>query len=167
MSKISRLNSRRYRIPLDVKLSDSTHGVMEAFELLTVRVRDADGGEGVGYTYTTGRNGGAIADILSRETSELVAGEDADLIEHLWAKVWWGLHYGGRGGPSVLALSAFDIALWDLKARRAGLPLWKLLGGTRSRRALLCRWHRPRSLGQGADRRRPKATSPRAFAPSR
>lgn len=40
-----------------------------------------------------------------------------------------GLHYGGRGGPSVLALSAFDIALWDLKARRAGLPLWKLLGG--------------------------------------
>lgn len=129
MSKIARLDSRCYRIPLDVKLSDSTHGVMEAFELLTVRVRDADGGEGVGYTYTTGRNGGAIADILSREIPELVAGEDADLIEHLWAKVWWGLHYGGRGGPSVLALSAFDIALWDLKARRAGLPLWKLLGG--------------------------------------
>ena len=39
------------------------------------------------------------------------------------------LHYGGRGGPTVLALSAFDMALWDLKAKRVGLPLWKLLGG--------------------------------------
>ncbi|HEX2529835.1 MAG TPA: mandelate racemase/muconate lactonizing enzyme family protein, partial [Geminicoccus sp.] len=36
---------------------------------------------------------------------------------------------GGRGGPTVLALSAFDMALWDLKAKRAKLPLWKLLGG--------------------------------------
>ena len=129
MPRIVRLDARGYRIPLEVPLTDATHGVMAAFELLTVRVRDADGGEGVGYTYTTGRNGGAIADILSREIPELVIGEDADLIEHLWSKVWWGLHYGGRGGPSVLALSAFDIALWDLKARRAGLPLWKLLGG--------------------------------------
>lgn len=129
MAKIARLQAQRYRIPLETKLTDSTHGVMEAFELLTVRVHDSDGGVGVGYSYTTGRNGGAIHDILSREIPELVTGEDADLIEHLWSKVWWGLHYGGRGGPSVLALSAFDIALWDLKAVRARLPLWKLLGG--------------------------------------
>jgi L-alanine-DL-glutamate epimerase-like enolase superfamily enzyme len=39
------------------------------------------------------------------------------------------LHYGGRGGPTVLAISAFDMALWDLKAKRARLPLWNLLGG--------------------------------------
>ena len=43
--------------------------------------------------------------------------------------MWWGPHYGGRGGAAVLAQSAFDIALHDLKARRARLPLWKLLGG--------------------------------------
>lgn len=129
MARITGVQAQGYRIPLDVKLTDSTHGVMEAFELLTVRVHDADGGTGVGYTYTTGRNGGAVHQILSREIPELVVGEDADLIERLWNKVWWGLHYGGRGGPSVLALSAFDIALWDLKARRARLPLWKLLGG--------------------------------------
>ena len=54
---------------------------------------------------------------------------DADLIEALWEKIWWGLHYGGRGGPATLAQSAFDIALWDLKAKRAGLPLFRLLGG--------------------------------------
>lgn len=129
MAKIANLSVGHYRIPLDVPLSDSTHGVMTAFELVTVRVRDADGAEGTGYTYTTGHNGGAIHSILAREIPEIVAGEDADRIEHLWNRIWWALHYGGRGGPTVLALSAFDIALWDLKARRANLPLWRLLGG--------------------------------------
>ncbi len=102
---------------------------MTAFEIVTARVRDADGAEGVGYTYTTGRNGAAIHATLAGEIAEIVAGEDADLIEAIWTKVWWALHYGGRGGAAVLAQSALDIALHDLKARRAGLPLWKMLGG--------------------------------------
>jgi L-alanine-DL-glutamate epimerase-like enolase superfamily enzyme len=118
-----------YRVPLLQVLSDSTHGAMDAFELLTVRVRDADGAEGVGYSYTVGRNGAAIHATLTREIAPLAIGADADLIEALWHRIWWALHYGGRGGPTVLALSAFDIALWDLKAKRAALPLWKLLGG--------------------------------------
>lgn len=129
MAKIAAVTAGHYRIPLDVPLSDSTHGTMTAFELITVRVRDAEGEEGMGYTYTTGHNGGAIYATLSRDIAEIVAGLDADRIEQVWNKVWWGLHYGGRGGPSVLALSALDIALWDLKAKRAKLPLWKLLGG--------------------------------------
>lgn len=129
MSRIEAIEPAHYRIPLPVALSDSTHGVMEAFELLTVRVRDADGAEGVGYTYTTGHNGGAIASTLTRELAGCLIGQDADLIERLWQRMWWHIHYGGRGGPSVLAISAVDIALWDLKSRRARLPLWRLLGG--------------------------------------
>jgi L-alanine-DL-glutamate epimerase-like enolase superfamily enzyme len=129
MPAIKTLETGHYRIPLDIPLTDSTHGVMTAFEIVTARVTDTDGQEGVGYTYTTGHNGGAIADILRREVPEIVTGQDADHIEKLWEKVWWGLHYGGRGGPTVLALSAFDMALWDLKAKRAGLPLWNFLGG--------------------------------------
>jgi L-alanine-DL-glutamate epimerase-like enolase superfamily enzyme len=43
--------------------------------------------------------------------------------------MWWALHYGGRGGPVSLAISAVDIALWDLAARRLGQPLWRMLGG--------------------------------------
>jgi L-alanine-DL-glutamate epimerase-like enolase superfamily enzyme len=129
MPNIAALESAHYRIPLEIPLTDSTHGVMDAFELITIRIRDSEGAEGVGYTYTTGRNGGAIHDILAREIPDIVRDDDADRIEHLWSKIWWALHYGGRGGPAVLALSAFDIALWDLKARRARLPLWRLLGG--------------------------------------
>jgi L-alanine-DL-glutamate epimerase-like enolase superfamily enzyme len=118
-----------YRVPLPQVLTDSTHGEMRAFELNTVRVRDAEGAEGVGYTFTVGRNGAAVDAVLAREFVELMSGEEAEDIERLWQKAWWALHYGGRGGPTVLALSAFDMALWDLKAKRAGLPLWRLLGG--------------------------------------
>jgi L-alanine-DL-glutamate epimerase-like enolase superfamily enzyme len=118
-----------YRVKLPEVLTDSTHGAIEAFELLTVRVRDTDGAEGVGYTVTTGRNGAAVHATLVREIAPLPVGADADLIEALWERIWWALHFGGRGGPTVLALSAFDIALWDLKAKRTGLPLFKLLGG--------------------------------------
>ena len=129
MSRIAEIEPGFYRIPLPVVLTDSTHGDMRDFELNTVRVRDSEGAEGVGYTFTVGRNGAAIDAVLRREFTEIMAGEDADEIERLWHKAWWALHYGGRGGPTVLALSAIDIALWDLKAKRARLPLWNFLGG--------------------------------------
>ncbi|MEO1016203.1 MAG: mandelate racemase/muconate lactonizing enzyme family protein [Pseudomonadota bacterium] len=129
MNRIERIDAGYYRIPLPVVLSDSTHGEMKAFELVTARIRDKDGVEGVGYTYTVGRLGSSIAAILKDEMPELLVGEDAELIEAIGKKLWWALHYGGRGGPAVLAISAVDMALWDLKAKRAGLPLYRLLGG--------------------------------------
>jgi L-alanine-DL-glutamate epimerase-like enolase superfamily enzyme len=129
MAKLVSIQSGFYRIPLPQVLTDSTHGEMRAFELNTLRLRDSDGAEGVGYTFTVGRNGGAVEAILSREMPEIFEGAQADRIEALWRQAWWALHYGGRGGPTVLAISAFDMALWDLKAKRANLPLWTLLGG--------------------------------------
>jgi L-alanine-DL-glutamate epimerase-like enolase superfamily enzyme len=118
-----------YRIALPTALTDSSHGVMRDFELITVRIRDADATEGVGYTFTVGRNGGAITNIIEREMAIAIQGRDADAIEALWRLLWWDMHYGGRGGPTVLAQSAIDIALWDLKAKKLAQPLWKLLGG--------------------------------------
>jgi L-alanine-DL-glutamate epimerase-like enolase superfamily enzyme len=129
MPRITSIEPGFYRIPLPTVLTDSMHGEMRAFELNTVRLRDADGAEGVGYTFTVGRNGAAIDAILTREFPEIMDQEEADHVERLWHKAWWALHYGGRGGPTVLAISAFDMALWDLKAKRAGLPLWNYLGG--------------------------------------
>ena len=129
MARIDRITADHFLIPLPRVLEDSMHGAMSGFEVVTARVTDADGAEGVGYTFTCGVNGGAIADILGREMAPRVLGRDADLIEAIWKDMWWAFHYAGRGGPTVLALSALDMALWDLKARRAGLPLWRLLGG--------------------------------------
>ncbi|MBU2367130.1 MAG: mandelate racemase/muconate lactonizing enzyme family protein [Alphaproteobacteria bacterium] len=128
MSKIEHVSADYYRVPLPVPLSDSTHGVMANFDLVTIRVKDSDGVEGVGYTYTGGKNGRSIH-AAALEIVDLVVGRDADRGESLWNHVWWSLHYGGRGGPTVFALSAFDMAIWDLRAKRAGLPLWRMLGG--------------------------------------
>ena len=56
---ITHLDTALYRIELPVPLSDSTHGTMTHFELVTVRLRDSHGAEGVGWTYTTGAGGAA------------------------------------------------------------------------------------------------------------
>jgi L-alanine-DL-glutamate epimerase-like enolase superfamily enzyme len=126
---IGTLDTALYRIELPVPLSDSTHGTMTHFELVTVRLRDSDGAEGVGYTYTTGAGGAAVHALIDQGLRPVLLGADADAIEALWNRMWWKLHYGGRGGSVSLAVSACDIALWDLKARRLGVPLWRLLGG--------------------------------------
>ena len=78
MALIKTIDTGLYRIPLTVSLSDSTHGKINAFELVICHIRDSDGAEGVGYTYTVGRNGGAIADALRREIPELIEGREAD-----------------------------------------------------------------------------------------
>ena len=118
-----------YKIELPFALNDSTHGTINHFQLNTMRIRDASGLEGVGYTYTIGHNGSAIAALLQHDIPDILAGQDVDFIEAIWRKLWWALHYGGRGGPSVLALSAVDMALWDLKCKHTGQPLHAALGG--------------------------------------
>jgi L-alanine-DL-glutamate epimerase-like enolase superfamily enzyme len=125
---IAAVEAGHYRIPLPTVLSDSTHGEITHFELVTARVRSADGAEGVGYTYTVGVGGGAIRALVG-ELAPLLPGQDAERVEALWERLWWACHYVGHGGLAAFALSALDIALWDLRGRRRGLPLWKLLGG--------------------------------------
>jgi len=126
---IGDIRADHYVIPLPTALSDSTHGTIEGFELVTARVRDADGAEGVGYTYTVGAGGGAVHALIARDLAPRLRGREAERIEELWQTMWWALHYGGRGGFAALAISAVDIALWDLRARRQRVPLWRLLGG--------------------------------------
>jgi L-alanine-DL-glutamate epimerase-like enolase superfamily enzyme len=127
--KIKRIETALYRIPLETVLSDSTHGTMTHFDLIAVRIYNEDGVEGMGYTYTVGANGSAIREQIVSDLTPLLIGQEADRIEALWQRMWWKLHYGGRGGTAVFAISAIDTALWDLKARVRGEPLWRLLGG--------------------------------------
>jgi L-alanine-DL-glutamate epimerase-like enolase superfamily enzyme len=126
---LTAVEAGHYRIPLPTVLSDATHGDIDGFELVTVRLRTADGAEGLGYTYTVGAGGGAIRALIDRDLAPVLLGEDPERIEHLWTRMWWRLHYVGRGGPAAFAISAVDVALWDLRARCLGRPLWRLLGG--------------------------------------
>jgi L-alanine-DL-glutamate epimerase-like enolase superfamily enzyme len=126
---LASVQADHFRIPLPEVLSDSTHGDISHFELVTVRLRTADGGEGLGYTYTVDAGGGAVHSLIARDLAPMLAGQDDSRIEQLWQRVWWHLHFVGRGGVAAFAIAAVDIALWDLRARSTGLPLWRLLGG--------------------------------------
>jgi len=126
---IQNVRADHYSIPLPVVLSDSMHGDMASFELITVRITDGDGTEGLGYTYTLGGGARAIHSVIANDMAPALIGRDADRIEEMWKNLWWRLHWAGRGGLVMFALSAVDIALWDLLGKRAGLPLWRLLGG--------------------------------------
>jgi L-alanine-DL-glutamate epimerase-like enolase superfamily enzyme len=129
MAKIATIRTDRYQVPLPTVLTDSMHGVMASFELVTVRVRDTDGIEGLGYTYAVNSGAAAFVALIEGYLAPVLTGRDADEIEKLWQDMWWAVHYAGRGGHATSALSAIDIALWDLKGHRAGLPLWRLFGG--------------------------------------
>src|SRR5205809_8122757 len=106
MALIKTVETGLYRIPLTVTLSDSTHGEIAAFELVTCRVRDSDGAEGTGYSYTVARNGGAIGDIVRREIPALIEVWQADDTAAIWHHVWWGLHSGVNGVQIVHAIVA-------------------------------------------------------------
>ncbi|MBD1390015.1 mandelate racemase/muconate lactonizing enzyme family protein [Neiella sp. HB171785] len=118
-----------YQIPLAEVLSDAKHGDHYHFELVVCRIRTADGFEGCGYTYTGGKGGRAIYSLLNDELKPWLQGLDSARIEHLWEGMQYHLHYVGRGGLLSFAISAVDIALWDIKCKRLNLPLWKVAGG--------------------------------------
>ena len=126
---ISAVETRLFRLPLPVTLSDRAHGDMPDFELVTITLTDDSGASGTGYTYTVGHGGTAILAQLRDEVTPLLNGVDSGAIEAVLGLVNRNLHWGGRGGPTAMAISALDIALWDLMGHRANLPLWRLLGG--------------------------------------
>ena len=94
-----------------------------------VRIRCDDGSEGVGYTYTIGTGGSSVVALLRDHLAPKLVGRDSDCIEAIWKDLFFHTHATAVGAITSLALAAIDTALWDLKCRRAGLPLWKAAGG--------------------------------------
>jgi L-alanine-DL-glutamate epimerase-like enolase superfamily enzyme len=85
---------------------------------------------GVGYTSTLSHGDHAIKDIIDRIYTPLLVGEDPLLNHRIWESLYWSdAHWVGRMGITQMALAAVDIAVWDIKAKAAGLPLWRLVGG--------------------------------------
>ena len=126
---ISNIKTDHYSIPLPVVLSDSMHGDMASFELMTIRIENSNGVQGLGYTYTLGAGAKGIHSVMRDDMAPFLLGKDEARIEQIWKSLWWKLHYAGRGGLAIHALSAVDIALWDLMGKQVGMPLWRLLGG--------------------------------------
>ena len=129
MARIETVSATLHRLPLAEVLSDAKHGDHTHFELLIARIRDADGAEGVGYTYTGGLGGRAILAMVEAYLAPFLVGRDADPVEALTEAMGWRIHYVGRGGIAAFAISALDIALWDLRGKRQGRALLDMAGG--------------------------------------
>ena len=126
---IQRVETRLYRVPLAEVLSDAMHGDHTHFELLTTTVTLASGLQGTGYTYTGGKGGHAIRAMIEHDLSPMLLGQNADAVEALHERMQWHVHYVGRGGIASFAISAVDIALWDLRGKSSSQSLLQMAGG--------------------------------------
>lgn len=132
--QITSVEVRQYSMPLPVVLSDATHGDMTHFGLITCQLETDTGHSGMGYTYTVGDIGsGAVHRLLTDDITPALMGEDPRRTEQLWERIFWRLHFIGRGGLASFATAAADVACWDTRARADDLPLWRVLGGHRDR----------------------------------
>lgn len=129
MTKIKSIDSQLFRIPLREVLVDAKHGEHHFFELVTTTVVLDDGSQGTGYTYTGGKGGFAIKAMIDHDLVPFLIGKSAEHVEELYHQMQWHVHYVARGGIASFAISAIDIALWDLRGKHKGLPLWKMAGG--------------------------------------
>ena len=116
------------RVPLDQVTSFATRTV-SARDFCLVKVRSNAGLEGIGFCYV-GSAGGNIAKVAVEELlAPKLVGQDSLRVEGLWQEMYQESLLQGRAGSVMRALSILDVALWDLNARSARLPLHQYLGG--------------------------------------
>nr|WP_298145025.1 mandelate racemase/muconate lactonizing enzyme family protein [uncultured Pseudomonas sp.] len=133
--RICWIKLRSVNLPLqhavsDAKVLTGRQMPLEAVSLLFAEIETLHGHYGMGFSYTL-RTGGPAQYAHAVEVAPLLIGEDPNDIARLWSKLAWAGASVGRSGVAVQAIAALDTALWDLKARRANLPLAKLLGAHR------------------------------------
>lgn len=134
-STIRRIRLSSCYLPLATPISDAKvltgrQKPMTEVAMLFAEVETSDGQQGLGLSYSK-RAGGPGQFAHAREIAPALLGEDASDIGRLWDKLCWAGASVGRSGLATQAIGAFDVALWDLKARRANLSLAKLLGAYR------------------------------------
>ncbi|MEV7649038.1 mandelate racemase/muconate lactonizing enzyme family protein [Arthrobacter sp. NPDC089319] len=132
---ISRIDLSLAFLPLAAPISDAKvltgrQKPLTEIAFLFAEITTEEGHTGVGYSYSK-RAGGPGQFAHAKEIAPELIGEDPSDIARLWTKMVWAGASVGRSGLSTQAIAAIDIALWDLKAKRAKLPLAKLLGAHR------------------------------------
>ncbi|MEU8639299.1 mandelate racemase/muconate lactonizing enzyme family protein [Amycolatopsis sp. NPDC048633] len=121
---------------VDVEVEQARTDAVQAFtsqETVFVELTTDDGGRGLGYAYTIGTGGSSVVALLRDHLLPRLAGRDSRRVEALWRDLFATTRATTVGAITSLALAAVDTALWDLKCRRAGEPLWRVAGGFRPR----------------------------------
>jgi L-alanine-DL-glutamate epimerase-like enolase superfamily enzyme len=116
-------------VPLAKPIADSTAS-LRSWIVPVVEIRTADGRVGTGIS---GVHCGPelLCDVITSYYAPTLIGTGSEDILGTWKRLYWlPTHWLGRQGVVHMALGMVDMALWDLAAQRAGVPLWQLLGGT-------------------------------------
>ncbi|HYR68158.1 MAG TPA: mandelate racemase/muconate lactonizing enzyme family protein [Reyranella sp.] len=131
--KITGYQAATLNVPEDDPLANMPEEAGRKRPIVILRLRTDAGIEGIGVTLYGGRMTGSLRTAVE-ELAALTVGEDPMRIEKIVAKLRQGTGDAcGPGGIFTLALSAIDVALWDIKGKALDQPLWKLLGGHRDR----------------------------------
>ncbi|HTV90756.1 MAG TPA: mandelate racemase/muconate lactonizing enzyme family protein [Stellaceae bacterium] len=130
--KIASLETGIVMLPNDEPLAGFSENPNGKNPIVWLKLRTDDGIEGLGVTYF----GGTLTRVLRQAVDDLgalVVGDDPLRPEAVARKLRDAAQQAGPGGILTMAMSAIDVALWDIKGKALGLPLWKLLGGGRDR----------------------------------
>lgn len=130
MAKIDRIELLMVDLTPKVQRTDAIQSFVSQ-QTPMLRVTDTDGAVGTGYSYTIGQGGPAILSLLRETLVPQLVGREAENIEELWRSLLFSTHATAVGAITSLALATIDTALWDLRCQRAGLPLFRLLGGAK------------------------------------
>jgi L-alanine-DL-glutamate epimerase-like enolase superfamily enzyme len=124
-ARIESIAVSAYKIPTDQPESDGTY-TWSSTTLVLVEI-EAEGETGLGYTYSDR----SVAQLIVEKLSDVIRGESAFEIPRLSIKLVQAVRNIGRVGLAATAISAIDVALWDLKAKLLCVPLCRLLGNAR------------------------------------
>src|SRR5260221_1422762 len=130
MAAIERIELSFVDLKPKVKRTDAIQSFVSQ-ETPLVRIFDRDGAVGTGYSYTIGTGGSSIVALLADHLPPRLIGRDAEHIEAIWRDLQFHTHATSVGAITALALAAIDTALWDLRSRRAKLPLHMVAGGAK------------------------------------
>jgi D-arabinonate dehydratase len=125
--EIAEVESYAVSIPLEEPVAFATR-VVEQRDHAIVKIRTKDGLEGLGYTLGYG-GASVVSKAVEDVLAPMVEGEDPRDTARLWREMFDGTVQIGRKGVMLRAISCIDTALWDIKAKAADMPLYKLLGG--------------------------------------
>lgn len=126
--KIAEVVTGTYRIPLAEPWVSAKYRITH-HEYVVTEIRTECGQTGTGWCQTIGLGGLAIEQLVCGYLAPGLVGEDPANTERIWSRLWDECHFLGPAGITTLALATVDIALWDIKAKAAGMPLYRLLGG--------------------------------------
>jgi L-alanine-DL-glutamate epimerase-like enolase superfamily enzyme len=118
-------------VPLRAPLRRPWGPDVTSLRVVAATVADSAGGSGVGFSWTPSAGASAVRALLETDVRAAVSGLPAEP-EPVWDRMRAALADAGAGGVTTMAMAAVDIALWDLRARRAALPLVELIGRRRT-----------------------------------